>query len=440
MSIGLIKQSQASVPVPPVGEENLFIDSSDDKLKKKLSSGLVVDLEGIASGVSSFNGRIGMVVPATNDYSASQIQNTPAGDIVATNVQSAIDELDSEKAPIGHVGAGGSEHPIVTGSVAGFMSPSDKTKIDGVQAGATQNDTDANLKNRANHTGTQTASTISDFSSAVDAELATQKGASLGVASLDAGAKIPVAQVPDITSSKVTDFNTASDARITAQKGAANGIAPLDVTSKIPATYLPSYIDDVLEYADIASFPVSGTAGIMYVALDTNKIYRWSGSTYIEISASPGSTDAVPEGSSNLYFTNSRARNAAVDDAIVDGVANIAPSQNAVYDALQLKSDMLSLTGEVTALGSGAVSATVSNAAVIAKVLTGFAVDWNIITAADSILQAINKLAGTSVMSLNVVNANVVVPTGYTWFRSCETSFDGAIEIDVQGYSVIEFI
>ena len=44
----------------------------------------------------------------------------------------------------------------------------------------------------------------------------------------------------------------------------------------------------------------------MYVALDTNNVYRWSGSAYVEISGSPGSTDAVPEGASNLYFTAAR--------------------------------------------------------------------------------------------------------------------------------------
>jgi hypothetical protein len=48
----------------------------------------------------------------------------------------------------------------------------EKTKLAGIAANATANDTDANLKNRANHTGTQTASTISDFSSATDARIA----------------------------------------------------------------------------------------------------------------------------------------------------------------------------------------------------------------------------------------------------------------------------
>ena len=43
----------------------------------------------------------------------------------------------------------------------------EQTKLAGIAAGATANDTDANLKNRANHTGTQTAATISDFDTEV---------------------------------------------------------------------------------------------------------------------------------------------------------------------------------------------------------------------------------------------------------------------------------
>lgn len=58
-------------------------------------------------------------------------------------------------------------------STAGTGDPEDLTPaqvrtIINVADGATANDTDANLKNRANHTGTQLASTISDLSEAVD--------------------------------------------------------------------------------------------------------------------------------------------------------------------------------------------------------------------------------------------------------------------------------
>lgn len=69
-------------------------------------------------------------------------------------------------------------------------------------------------------------------------------------------------------------------------KGAANGVAELDATGKVPASQLPSYVDDVLEYDNQAGFPTTGETGKIYVAKNTNKTYRWSGSGYVEISAS----------------------------------------------------------------------------------------------------------------------------------------------------------
>ena len=48
------------------------------------------------------------------------------------------------------------------GSTYKQYSSTEKTKLSGIASGATANDTDANLKNRANHTGTQALSTISD--------------------------------------------------------------------------------------------------------------------------------------------------------------------------------------------------------------------------------------------------------------------------------------
>ena len=93
-----------------------------------------------------------------------------------------------------------------------------------------------------------------------------------------------------------------------ANKGVNSGYASLDSGGKVPAAQLPSYVDDVVEAANLAAFPVTGETGKIYVANDTGKIYRWSGSAYIEISPSPGSTDSVTEGSTNLYFTTARAR------------------------------------------------------------------------------------------------------------------------------------
>jgi hypothetical protein len=60
----------------------------------------------------------------------------------------------------------------------------------------------------------------------------------------------------------------------------------LDSASKIPSKYLPSYVDDVLEFTNLASFPTTGETGKIYVDTSTNKTYRWGGTTYVEISAS----------------------------------------------------------------------------------------------------------------------------------------------------------
>ena len=42
----------------------------------------------------------------------------------------------------------------------------------------------------------------------------------------------------------------------------------------------------VKTYANLAAFPASGSLKTIYIAEDTNKTYRWDGSTYVEISAS----------------------------------------------------------------------------------------------------------------------------------------------------------
>jgi len=137
-------------------------------------------------------------------------------------------------------------------------------------------------------------------------------------------------------------------------KNAANGYAGVDGTGKVFSSLLPSYVDDVLEFTNLAAFPGTGETGKIYVALDTDRTYRWSGSVYVQLVSSPGSSDAVPEGSSNLYFTDSRARAAAVADVINDGVVNVAPSQNSVFDALAAKQTAIdgkqALDSDLTAL------------------------------------------------------------------------------------------
>ncbi|WP_200628831.1 hypothetical protein [Stutzerimonas balearica] len=148
-----------------------------------------------------------------------------------------------------------------------------KTKLDGIAAGATANATDAQLRDRSTHTGTQAISTV-------------------------------------------TGLQTALDGKInTSERGVSGGIPTLDEFARIPPSQLPSYVDDVLEFATTAQFPATGEGGKIYIAINQGtaanptRQYRWTGSVYAEINPSPGTTDALAEGSTNLYFSEHRVRN-----------------------------------------------------------------------------------------------------------------------------------
>ena len=91
------------------------------------------------------------------------------------------------------------------------------------------------------------------------------------------------------TYDELTNYVTNSE------KGAANGVASLDSTGKVPSSQLPSYVDDVIEgyyyngkfYTDSAHTQlITPETGKIYVDLNTNKTYRWGGTTYVEISQS----------------------------------------------------------------------------------------------------------------------------------------------------------
>ena len=90
-------------------------------------------------------------------------------------------------------------------------------------------------------------------------------------------------------------LDTKADAMATSQSLALK--ADL-VGGVIPSSQLPSYVDDVLNFPDLVSFPSLGEDGKIYVAEDTNKTYRWAGSSYVEIG---GGGVALGETSSTAY-------------------------------------------------------------------------------------------------------------------------------------------
>lgn len=106
------------------------------------------------------------------------------------------------------------------------------------------------------------------------------------------------------------------------QIGVNGGLATLDNSGKIPSTQLPSYVDDVLEFASRENFPATGEDGKIYVSENDNKTYRWSGSSYVEISSSL----ALGETSSTAYAGDKGKKN-ATDIASLTSVVNNQASE-----------------------------------------------------------------------------------------------------------------
>lgn len=96
-----------------------------------------------------------------------------------------------------------------------------------------------------------------------------------------------------------------STARIAAsEKGAANGVATLDDAGLVPASQLPSFVDDVIEVDSYDQLPgeenevaANGapSKGKIYVVagVEGTKIYRWSGTAYIQIPSGVGTSDSA---------------------------------------------------------------------------------------------------------------------------------------------------
>lgn len=201
----------------------------------------------------------------------------------------------------------------------------------------------------------------------------------------------------------------------TAQQAALDAKADL-VGGVVPSAQLPSFVDDVLEFADLASFPGTGTSGKIYLAIDTNKSYRWSGSTYVHLDDSI----ALGETSSTAY-RGDRGKSAYDHSQITSGNPHgTVPSDIVGFDAAALSAAPAETAATVKAKLTTATTDDISiegstnkwwtNARSIASVLTGFASSAGTVASTDTILQAFQKIVGNIALK---VTANAPI-TGAT--------------------------
>lgn len=129
-----------------------------------------------------------------------------------------------------------------------------------------------------------------------------------------------------VTKEQVGLKNVTNDAQVKrSEMGKSSGVATLDNTGKVPASQLPSFVNDVLEYDTLSNFPAKGEDGKIYVTLDTNLTYRWTGTQYIEISQSL----AVGETADSAF---AGSRGVAIERAIQQEVTDRVNAINSKVD------------------------------------------------------------------------------------------------------------
>lgn len=184
---------------------------------------------------------------------------------------------------------------VLDGTTYKQYSATEKTKLAGIATGATANDTDANLKARANHTGTQTASTISDFASTVRATTGSDTQAGSLELATDAEAVTGTDTARAVTPAGVAAVVAATRARysgVNAQTGTT--YAPvLSDEGKLVTLSNAGAITVTMPQDSTTAFPVGATIDFVVIGAGMATFSAGSGATVNPTSVTRAQWSAV---------------------------------------------------------------------------------------------------------------------------------------------------
>ncbi len=206
------------------------------------------------------------------------------------------------------------------------------------------------------------------------------------------GADLSASDIPDISATYVkTDL-----------LGVASGVATLGSDGKVPSGQLPSFVDDVID-AYIVSGATALSAGWLsktsggsaltpetdkiYVIVESgeyqNKTYRWSGTTYVEISASPAQATESQAGIAEI--ATQTEVNTGTDDTRIVTPLKLATYTNGMAKKITANNTALTST-------SGVCTWTISNT----------------LATADVLVQVIESATNTQVMTEVTVGSSTI--------------------------------
>jgi hypothetical protein len=177
-------------------------------------------------------------------------------------------------------------------------------------------------------------------------------------------------------SSTITQYtDTDADARISLQKGANNGICELDANGLVPTNHLPPLaITDVHVVADATERnALVAQEGDVAIQTDDSSSWIYDGSAWVAFGVSGAvvsvngqtgtvslDTDDISEGSTNQYFTSTRAKTAAVVNSTAGSETDQAPSVSAMKSYVSANAGAVNSVNSVSPV-AGNVSLTTDN-------------------------------------------------------------------------------
>lgn len=218
-----------------------------------------------------------------------------------------------------------------------------------------------------------------------------------------AGADLAVGDIPDLSATYVA----------TSQLGVSNGVATLDNDGKVPTSQLPSYVDDVIE-AYIVSGATALSAGWLsktdggaaltpetdkiYVVLSAgdyqNKTFRWGGSTYVEISSSPGQASESAAGI--IEIATQTETNTGTDDTRAITPLKLATYTNGMAKKFAVNNGALTASSGVVTWSITNTLASADVTVQIFEISTGTQVMAEVATGASTITVKMNSTSNIS--------------------------------------------
>lgn len=215
----------------------------------------------------------------------------------------------------------------------------------------------------------------------------------------------------------------------------------------VPSSQLPAYVDDILEFSNLASFPAVGEIGKIYIAISPSNLqYRWTGSAYVAITNGfIASTDDVPEGSNNLHFTTARVLSTLLTgisfltggaivstDSVLVAFGKLQKQLNDFGTALGLKQDTLTDTNFGTFTNSTDNKNIQANTDVLAyvDVTTG---KW----VKQTFSKLVDYLKGFFQTSRIIVTSNITAVNGSVYHNNGNNTFTDPTPENNRGYYVL---